>query len=113
MAAMDTILLALTTEIRKAMAQIDPNHNANAKFRSPKNLQTQKLEEQTGEPRLFEVTWGLPSQMDGGHTEKTWDVPGSIKIGYPIETAWNIAKASDVQQIFDEMNQTDSSVTGG
>jgi hypothetical protein len=112
MAAMDTILTGLTTEIRKAISQIDPNHLASFKFRSPKNLQTQPLEGQTGVERLFEVLWDLPKQMDGGHTEKTWDVPGSVKIGYPIQSEWNIAKASDIQQIFDTLNQTDSSVTG-
>ena len=112
MAAMDTILLDLTKEIRLAVTQIEPNHNAQPGFSSPKDLQTQPLEEQTGVARLFEVLWGLPSQMDGGHTQKTWDVPGGIKIGYPIKSEWNIAKASDVQQIFDTLNQTDSSVTG-
>jgi len=112
MAAMDTILLDLTEEIIKAMYQIDPNHNASEKFRSPKNLQTQKLEGQTGEPRLFEVTWGDPIGLDGGHSLKTWQITGTIKIGYPNETSWNIAKASDVQQIFTRFNVNDHGVTG-
>jgi len=112
MAAMDTILTNLTEEIIVAMYGIDLNHFAKPRFKSPGDLATVPLEEQTGTPRLFEVLWGLPKQMDGGHTEKTWDVPGTIRIGYPIKSEWNIAKASDVQQIFDTFNQTDSSVTG-
>lgn len=114
MADMATILDDLTTEVREAICAIAPNTMAGEKnnFKSPKSLQKQDIREQTGNPRLFEVTWGLPTQMDGGHTQKTWDVPGSITIGYPIDTDWNVAKASDVQQIFDTLNQTDSGVTG-
>lgn len=112
MAAMDTILLALTKEIIKAMYQIKPNHHAAKRFRSPKNLATEKLEGQTGKPRLFEVTWGDPTPLDTGHTDVTWQIDGIIKIGYPNQTEWNIAKASDVSQIFSRFNVNDHGVSG-
>ena len=114
MANLATILKDLTTEVRVAIVGITPNTMAGTdnSFQSPKSLEKQNIREQPGKPRLFEVVWLMPSQMDGGHTEKTWDVPGTITIGYPVNTEWSIARASDVQQIFDTLNQTDSSVTG-
>lgn len=112
MAHIVTILNALTTEIRLAVTGIVPNDKASERFHTKKELEKQNIREQSGTPRLFEVTWETPQQMDGGHTQKTWDVPGSITIGYPVQTDWNIARAGDVQQVFDTLNQTDSSVTG-
>lgn len=114
MADMATILDDLAVEIREAVTAIDPNTMAgevNA-FKSPLALEKQNIKEQSGTPRLFEVTWGLPKQMDGGHSQKAWDVPGTITIGYPVDTEWHIAKASDVQQIFDRLNVNDHGVTG-
>ncbi len=112
MANMITILNALTTEIRVAICGIDSNDKASVSFTSPKPLAKQNIREQSGTPRLFQVLWGTPSQMDGGHTQKTWEVPGTITIGYPINADWNTTKAADVSEIFDTLNQTDSSVTG-
>jgi len=114
MADMATILDDLTTEIREAVTNITPNTMAGTEnaFESPLALEKQNIREQSGNPRLFQVLWGMPSQLDGGHTEKAWDVPGTITIGYPVNPEWHVARASDVQQIFDELNQTDSSVTG-
>jgi len=109
---MVTILNALTTEIRVAVCDIDSNDKQSISFTSPKSLAKQDIREQPGTPRLFQTLWDAPSQMDGGHTEKTWDVPGTITIGYPSTADWNATRAADVSEIFDALNQTDSSVTG-
>jgi len=111
MANMIAILNDLTTEIRLAVCAIDPNDKATEKFRSPKALQKENIREQPGTPRLFEVTWSTPVALDTGHSKEGWRVLGSITIGYPIQTDWNVTRAGDVHQIFSALNVADG-VTG-
>ena len=114
MADLATILTSLTEEIILAITAIEPNTMAGElnMFKSPLALEKQDIREQSGNPRLFQVLWGSPKQMDGGHTEKTWDVPGTVTIGYPVKPEWHVARASDVQQIFNRLNVEDHGIAG-
>jgi hypothetical protein len=72
-------------------------------------LEKQNIREQSGRPRLFQVRLNPGTGIDGGtgHSIKTYNVTGTITIGYPNHAEWDAARASDVDQIFGALNGAD------
>ncbi len=112
MADMDTILKAIEEDIIKLIYQITPNEYASEQFSSPSTLKEHSLRETTGKPRLFQVAWPELQPKTVGTSAMVWGVKGTITIGYPLHD-WDIARASDYQQIFETIRTNPSpSITG-
>lgn len=115
MANAGTVLTNLETEIRMALMALSPvafgHIEIPTKFRMVKGADRANFREQTGQGRLFNIVWSSIKQRTIGSSTRTFDVTGSIIVGYPLSGS-DTVRVYDYQLICDTMNDTASTVTG-
>lgn len=115
MVSMYAAQLALVAEIKDRLRTLTPDYYPQKRFldREGVDRSLEDIEDELGEPRLFEIGEGIYSQATyiGCSTIGT-RYTHTIKITYPNDEEWTIGMNSDAEKIRRDLITNSTSVSG-